>query len=644
MALPVNNREAEVDALFLSFQGSLAGRYSLERELGRGGMGVVYLAREVQLDRSVAIKLLPPDLAVDPRLRERFMSEARMAARLSHPYIVPIYSVDEIGGFVFYTMAYVNGETLAQRVASRGPIAPHEATRILREVAWALAYAHAQGLVHRDIKPANILLEQGTGRAMVTDFGIARLTQTSGETAVGELLGTPECMSPEQAAGETLDGRSDLYSLGIAGYFALTGALPFTAASAQAVLAQHMTKAPPPLSTAARGVPRSVAQAIDRCLQKDPASRFATGEALADALAPARDNRSDIPVPVRVFLDRRRMVPIIMPPAMMVPMSIGLIGRAAEHGSAAAGIGMTLAFLAAAISVPLTVVLVRLRKLVSLGYGTDDLVAALRTGYERRREEFHYELGLQTSVRERVFRIVGITGLSLGAVFAATAAVTRFLVASPFIKPPVAVGVTVLALYVGIIATAVSSKWRRMRRGNGSMWMSFWEGKAGRFLAKLASFKLTRRAVPADRPTEMAIAMSAESLFASFPKDVRQSLGDVPAVLRELEGRARAIRARIESLNATQLEAQNQPARVGSGDRQASLAADITESRARSEKSLADVVTALENLRLDLLRLRAGAGTTDGITRDVAAARELGAEVDRLAAGRREVDDVLKGS
>src|SRR6188768_290196 len=155
--------DAVIDPLFLSFQSAVAGRYSLERELGRGGMGVVYLAREVRLDRPVAIKLLPPELAAQERLRDRFLREARTAARLSHPYIVPIHAVDEAGDFVFYVMAYVDGETVAERVAARGPIAPHEVARILREVAWALAYAHAQGVVHRDVKPANILLERGTG-------------------------------------------------------------------------------------------------------------------------------------------------------------------------------------------------------------------------------------------------------------------------------------------------------------------------------------------------------------------------------------------------------------------------------------------------------------------------------------------------
>ena len=156
--------ETQIDSLFLSFQAALAGRYSLDRELGRGGMGVVYLARDVRLDRPVAIKLLPPHLAAQSELRDRFIREARTAGRLSHPHIVPIHSVDEAGDFVFYVMAYVDGETIAERVASRGPMPSHEVSRMLREVAWALAYAHAQGVIHRDVKPANILIERGSGR------------------------------------------------------------------------------------------------------------------------------------------------------------------------------------------------------------------------------------------------------------------------------------------------------------------------------------------------------------------------------------------------------------------------------------------------------------------------------------------------
>src|SRR5688500_17560548 len=217
---------------FLDLQAALAGEYSLERELGRGGMGVVYLARDVQLDRDVAIKVLPPDLATTLAMRHAFLRAARTAAGLSHPHLVPIHRVGEAGGFVFFVMCYVAGETLGERLRTSGPLPPAEATRVLREVAWALAYAHRHGIVHRDVKPDNILLEEGTGRALVTDFGIAHGGAHGGtETDPSRLIGTAHFMSPEQAANERLDGRSDLYALGVVGYLAVSGRLPFDSPS-----------------------------------------------------------------------------------------------------------------------------------------------------------------------------------------------------------------------------------------------------------------------------------------------------------------------------------------------------------------------------------------------------------------------------
>src|SRR3989449_8475543 len=195
------------DRLFLDFQAALVGRYSLERELGRGGMGVVYLAREVRLDRPVAIKLLPPSKATDPKLRERFLREARTAAKLSHPNVIPIHAVEEIGEFVFFAMAYIEGETLTERVRSRGPLTPSEASRVLRDVAWALAYAHGQGVIHPDVKPDNILLENN-GRVLVADFGIASVVAGAGAVSPGEGVGAPPVIRSGQAVGGEGEGGS----------------------------------------------------------------------------------------------------------------------------------------------------------------------------------------------------------------------------------------------------------------------------------------------------------------------------------------------------------------------------------------------------------------------------------------------------
>src|SRR2546425_9527091 len=288
------------DRLFLDFQSALAGRYSLEREVGRGGMGVVYLAREVRLDRPVAIKLLPPAKARDSALRERFLREARTAAKLSHPNIIPIFTVDEAGEFVFFAMAFVEGDTLTQRVRERGPLPPSEAARVVREVAWALAYAHSQGVVHRDVKPDNIILETATGRALVADFGIAGLVKGAAGLDGGEVIGTPEFMSPEQVLGEGVDGRSDLYSFGLVGYFALTGRLPYQGAKVTEILAKQVTEPPPSLAKA--GVPRKLARTIEGCLTKDPAARPQKGEEVAEQLSLALEQRKEIPVPLRAFV------------------------------------------------------------------------------------------------------------------------------------------------------------------------------------------------------------------------------------------------------------------------------------------------------------------------------------------------------
>ncbi len=624
--------------LFVAFQRAVIGRYSLDRELGRGGMGVVYLAREVRLDRQVAIKLLPPEFASQPELRDRFMREARTAARLSHPYIVPIHAVDEVDGFVFIVMAYVDGGTLSQRVAAHGPLPAKDVTRIMREVAWALAYAHAQGVIHRDIKPANILLEHGNGRAMVADFGIARLTESSGETASGMVLGTPEFMSPEQAAAEEIDGRSDLYALGVVAYFALTGNLPFTATSAHAMLAKHLTETPVSLAIAARGAPRPLTEAVDRCLEKSPDARFATGEALADALEPGREKTGDVPVPIRVFLDRRRMAMLGIPVGLSFSGAMGISASLTQNGAVWAVPFVVMAAVAIALGAPLGILVYRLRSLLRHGYGREDLLAGLRLSFERNREEFLYEFGVERTSREKLARFVSLTGLAgiIGGI--GGIAITRGAMANLF--APIIFG----SFYFGAIGFGISRKWSRLRSGTQSGWMRLWSGKIGEKLVKFAGWRLGARAIPADRPTEMAIAMTAEAMFGSLPREVRESLGDVPAVLHGLEAHARLARARIEELDAAIAEAQGGRGAhlAGSSTRQDALIGDLSERRRQAESRLAELVTALENVRLDLLRLRAGGGSVEGITRDIAAAKAFGDDAGRLLAGEREVNDVLR--
>jgi serine/threonine-protein kinase len=260
----------------LALQEAVAGRYAVERELGRGGMGVVFLARDLALDRLVAIKLLPPALAAYADRRARFLREARTAARLSHPNIVPIHSVEESDGLVFFVMGYVAGETLGERVRRHGRLPAAEVTQVVREVAWALAYAHRQGVVHRDVKPENILLEREGGRAMVTDFGIAQVSGDAADTPAGQVVGTARAVSPEQAAGEPVDGRSDLYSLGVAAYLAATGQWPFDGDTAAAVLAKHLTQTPRRSSAFGPTFRRRWRRHRAVCRQS-PEDRFASG-------------------------------------------------------------------------------------------------------------------------------------------------------------------------------------------------------------------------------------------------------------------------------------------------------------------------------------------------------------------------------
>ena len=624
------------DRLFLDFQAAVAGRYSLERELGRGGMGVVYLAREVRLDRPVAIKLLPPSKASNAKLREGFLREARTAAKLSHPNVIPIHAVEEIGEFVFFAMAYIEGETLTERVRRRGPLAPSDASRVLRDVAWALAYAHQQGVIHRDVKPDNILLENG-GRVLVADFGIAGVVAGAGALAGGEVIGTPEFMSPEQALGEGVDARSDLYSLGIVGYFAFSGTLPFEAEKATEVLAKQVTEPAPPLTSVAPLVPRRLAQAIDRCLAKDPGERPEGPAALAEQLSHALEQRRELPVALRAFVKHDARLDgsgvLLYPFAMLIATPI--VGF--WTGSVLAGF----ATLVAGYSlVPIGVLINRARRLLNAGFGHTDIGVAFKAEIDRSREERAYGLGHGggPSLLERILRWICVPTLS-------TAALTLpVLIVSPFSLMLTSIFGWSMMIGVGSGIGALIMLQRR-RDVDAEFWGRLWTGRVGRWLFGFARMFMSAKVRPASlthRPTELALGMAAEQLYDSLPKVTRQQLRDLPDVVHRLEQDAQRMRARLEELQEALGDAGQRaspaPAVAARHDR---LVADLSKERDLVQQRLKDAVAALETIRLNLLRLHAGTGTVRSLTTDLGLAREVAKGIDLLLEGHREMEEGL---
>ena len=286
-------------------------------------MSVVFRARDLRLERDVAIKVLPPELAHDQAVGSRFTREAQTSAQLSHAHIVPIHDVGERDGIAYFVMALVAGGNLAQRLEHQPLRSIDEVRRLLCETADALAYAHLHGVIHRDIKPDNILIDAASGRAMVTDFGIARAMEGGTRlTQTGIAVGTPTYMSPEQAVGErAIDGRSDIYSLGVVGYQMLTGRVPFQASNSMALLLKHVSERPTPIAELRPEAPKQLCDAIERALKKAPEDRWPTASAFREALlvddahsaAWRNDRREPVryvsPIP-RSRRDARRLGPL----------------------------------------------------------------------------------------------------------------------------------------------------------------------------------------------------------------------------------------------------------------------------------------------------------------------------------------------
>lgn len=590
---------SSLDQLFIEFQHALAGHYSLERELGRGGMGVVYLARDVALDRAVAIKLLPPILAAQPLLRERFLREARTAARLSHPHIVPIHSVAERGGFVYFVMAYVPGRTLGQLVHDDGPLRPNEVARVLREVAWALGHAHAQGVVHRDVKPDNILIEESSGRALVSDFGIAQVAEADGISG-GHRAGTRGFMSPEQAAGEELDGRSDLYALGLVGIYAATGTVVGEGEDAQAALAV---------------APAALRNALAGCLEALPDDRFADAAEAAEAFESRAVATPEMPAAIRIWLTRTQ--PLVVAASLWsLFVSVGGIMIAIQVAKGNQALYKLVAQGAFFIAPWVVLGIARLfetRRVLAAGYDLLDLQSATAIEAAQKREEYAYEATKQSAVGSvarslavgSLVALIGVAALQVMGRISGGAGMER-----------IAVGLALFAALCGVVGIVLPGRWSR--RDFQSDWNArFWNSRFGGWMARLAGLGLGRRARAADaahRATEVMLGAELEDLYASLPRELKRGLEEVPATIKRLTATAESLRAQVEAARA------------------------LGEAAERQQAQMMEAVAALETLRVGILRLRAGTVSLAGFTTDLDAVRLIGEKVDRMADAQRELD------
>ncbi len=661
-------------------QRTLAATYDVEREIGRGGMGVVYRAIDKRLKRPVAIKLLPPELSFRRDIRQRFQREAETAAQLSHPNIVPIYSVDEVGNLVFFVMACVDGDNLATQLRNRGPLPPEEVRRYLTEVADALAYAHARGVIHRDIKPDNILIDALDGRALVTDFGIARAAE-GGEgarlTATGLAIGTPAYMSPEQASGDRdVDGRSDLYSLGVVAYQMLVGEPPFTGTSTPALLVKHLSETPVPVEERRPDAPPMLAALVMRLLEKDPEHRLQSAAEFAQVL------RSGI-VPPAAFAQQRAgrgkdagasppptagdaalpswsragatLPPLKEWPAKPLPERLEMLGeyralaKAQQPAPSHAGhytptpeevvrweAPMVAAFrrkvapflfvngMLVVVSIfsnsnflPITafwsiILSYQYAKLWSDGYDWRDV---LRQPKDRMFGDVIADVGesvesMFSKKKREQLRAEGRTGSGL---------LGSLSPRSPIPVPAGAAGAPLTAAsfgpHGGIVDGARSSR-----------------DEITRLLATLPA--ADRAKIPDVAPTANSLVQKVEQLVAAL------AATEEALTLRPLAALDAEITTLEDAANPLEPGSEARIRRLASLRRERRATIDLDRRREETIERLDACTLALENMRLDLVRLRTGGSTVQSVTQVAEAAMAVAREVDRVVEAAQEVREL----
>jgi eukaryotic-like serine/threonine-protein kinase len=490
---------------------TLGGRYGIERELGRGGMGAVYLARDLELDRPVALKVLPPEFALVPDLRERFIRETRTAASFSHPNIVPVFSIEDRDGLLAFAMGYVEGESLGERVKRSGPLSVRELVRMLQDIGYALAYAHGRGVVHRDIKPDNIMLERATGRALLMDFGISRTITTQvatpGLTRVGEVVGTPEFMSPEQASGDTIDGRSDLYSLGLVAWFAATGVLAISGDSTQKIIVRQLTEAIPAVGAQRADLPAALADAIDRCVRKEPDERFANAEALVETLDAAQMAMPEVPLPIRMFAEEASTSGLVLIGGSVMGALLYKTLSTLYDGNL--DILLPVVLFAAALWGRMALTISVARRLAQRGFGVDEIQRGL-TAILAEHDADRAQLKADPLIVARRRRQIAIQLALLASTFGVTWYVMKFQRIQT--KPDYYVvnlpgAISLYAAYVTRGISIVGLARSPFRRPIGErLFRWFWVGAPGRFVLRMAARRVAGGAAAAPRTPASASA------------------------------------------------------------------------------------------------------------------------------------------